>query len=53
VAAGAGPRAELRDALAGLGYAPDEVRDVLARLDGEGTLEEMLRDALRMLAGAR
>lgn len=45
-------RAEVRAALAGLGYAPDEVRDVLSQLgDSSGmSVEDMLRDALRLLA---
>lgn len=46
-------RADVRQALAGLGYAPDEVRDVLARLPEDGALEDLLRDALRLLAAAR
>ena len=44
------PRAEVRAALAGLGYAPDEVRDVVAQLPEEGSVEELLRDALKLLA---
>jgi Holliday junction resolvasome RuvABC DNA-binding subunit len=48
---GVGPaRAEVREALTGLGYAPDEVRDVLAQLPEEGTVERLLRDALKLLA---
>jgi Holliday junction DNA helicase RuvA len=46
-------RGRVRDALAGLGYAPDEVRDALAGLDGDESAEQLLRDALRRLAGAR
>jgi Holliday junction DNA helicase RuvA len=46
-------RAEVRDALTGLGYGPDEVRAVLTRLPDEGGVEELLRTALRMLAVAR
>jgi len=51
----AGPaeaRGEVRAALAELGYGPDEIRRAL---DGgqEGTVEELLRQALRELAGAR
>jgi Holliday junction DNA helicase RuvA len=45
-------RAEARAALTGLGYGPDEVRDVLAQLADAGTVEELLRDALRLLAVA-
>jgi len=44
-------RAEVRDALVGLGYSNDEVRDVFGQLGEEGTVEELLRDALRLLAG--
>jgi len=55
--AGAGgastPRGEVRDALIGLGYSPEEVRGVLGRLGEDGTVEELLRDALRVLAGTR
>lgn len=47
------PRGEVRDALVGLGYSPDEVRTVLSHLGEEGTVEELLRDALRVLAGSR
>ena len=51
-------RAEVRQALIGLGYAPDEIRSVLRQLaDGgladERSVEELLRDALRSLAAAR
>jgi Holliday junction DNA helicase RuvA len=46
-------RSEVRAALSGLGYEPDEVRDVLAQVDGDGSVEELLRDALKMLAVAR
>jgi Holliday junction DNA helicase RuvA len=46
-------RGQVREALAGLGYGPDEVRDALAGLDGDESAEQLLRDALRRLAGAR
>jgi len=46
-------RTDVREALTGLGYAADEVREVLARLPDEGAVEDLLRDALRQLAGAR
>jgi Holliday junction DNA helicase RuvA len=46
-------RAEARAALAGLGYGPDEVRDALALVEGDGTVEELLRDALKALVVAR
>lgn len=53
--AGAGPsaRGEVRDALTGLGYSAEEVRDVLGQLPSDGAVEDLLRDALRLLAGAR
>ncbi|MDZ4827519.1 MAG: Holliday junction branch migration protein RuvA [Actinomycetota bacterium] len=47
------PRGEVRSALSGLGYSPEEVREVLAQLDAEGTVEDLLRDALKLLSGAR
>ncbi len=47
---GRAPRAEVRAALAGLGYAPDEVRDVVAQLPEDGSVEELLREALKLLA---
>jgi Holliday junction DNA helicase RuvA len=50
---GASPRGEVRDALVGLGYSSEEVRGVLGHLDEDGTVEDLLRDALRVLAGTR
>jgi Holliday junction DNA helicase RuvA len=50
--AAAGPRAEVREALGGLGYSPEEVREVLAGLDDEAPVESMLREALRQLRPA-
>ncbi len=51
---GAGPaRAEVRDALTGLGYAADEVREVMAQLPDDGSVEAMLREALKLLAAAK
>jgi Holliday junction DNA helicase RuvA len=46
-------RAEVREALTGLGYAPDEVRDVLGQLPDDGNVEDLLRDALKLLAAVR
>ena len=43
-------RAEVRAALTELGYAPDEVRSVLADLPADGAVEELLRTALKQLA---
>ena len=49
----ANPRAEVRAALVELGYAPDEIRSALDGLPSDGTVEDLLRYALRELAGAR
>ncbi|MEP6624952.1 MAG: Holliday junction branch migration protein RuvA [Acidimicrobiia bacterium] len=50
-AGGPGPaRAEVRAALTELGYAPDEVRAVIAELPAEGAVEDLLRSALKQLA---
>ena len=46
-------RADLREALAGLGYGTDEVGSVLRELPAEGAVEDLLRQALRLLAAAR
>jgi Holliday junction DNA helicase RuvA len=51
--ASAAARAEVRAALASLGYAPDEVRDVLRDLEPDAPVEEQLRSALKQLAVAR
>lgn len=50
---GTGPRTEVRAALAELGYGTEEIRRALAEVPGEGSTEDMLRQALRELAGAR
>ncbi len=46
-------RAEVREALAGLGYGPDDVREVLAGLDDDAPVEALLRSALRQLRPSR
>ena len=46
-------RAEVREALAGLGYSPDEVRDVVAQLTDDGRVEDLLREALKLLMVTR
>ena len=46
-------RSEVREALTGLGYGADEVREVLARISDDGRVEDLLREALRLLAAAR
>lgn len=48
-----GARADVRAALAALGYGADEIRQTLAGLPDEGTAEEQLRLALREMAGNR
>lgn len=48
----AGARADVREALAGLGYGPDEVREVLRDLP-DGNPAELLRQALQRLAVVR
>jgi len=44
---------EVGEALTQLGYAPDEVKSALRALPGEGSVEELLREALRSLAPRR
>lgn len=45
--------AEVRAALAGLGYGPDEVRETLRALPVSGEVDALLRRALQTLAVAR
>ena len=52
----AGPhraRAEVREALTGLGYGTEEVRAVMGQLPDDGAVEDLLRDALRLLSVSR
>jgi len=46
-------RAQVREALTGLGYGPEEVRETLTRLPEDGSVEDLLREALRLLVVAR
>jgi Holliday junction DNA helicase RuvA len=46
----ASPRADVREALANLGYGPDEVADALRELPDEGDTAELLKVALQRLA---
>lgn len=46
-------RADVRNALATLGYGAEEIRQAMAGLPAEGTVEDHLRAALRDLAAAR
>jgi Holliday junction resolvasome RuvABC DNA-binding subunit len=39
--------------LAELGYGPEEIRRALTEVPEDGAVEELLRKALRELAGAR
>ncbi len=59
VLSGAGPvedgsvrRREVRAALEALGYGPEEIRATTQRLPAEGSVENLLRAALRELAGS-
>ena len=45
--------ADVRDALAGLGYGTDEIRDVLRELPTGADSSSLLRDALKMLGARR
>ena len=53
--AGAGRSAigAVREALAGLGYGSDEIRDVIRELPSEGDAATLLRDALKALGARR
>jgi len=46
-------RADVRDALAGLGYSPDEIRTATAALPDDGDASALLREALQRLAAVR
>jgi Holliday junction DNA helicase RuvA len=50
---GASAVADVREALAGLGYGPEEIREVLRDLPADGDAAALLRDALRLLAAHR
>ena len=52
-AGGPSARAEVREALTGLGYGSDEVRAVMGQLPDDGVVEDLLRDALKLLSAAR
>jgi Holliday junction resolvasome RuvABC DNA-binding subunit len=43
----------VREALIGLGYGPDEARDVLLELPASDDAGVMLRDALKLLGAKR
>ena len=44
---------DVREALIGLGYGPDEIRDALRELPSTGDASSLLRDALKMLGAKR
>jgi Holliday junction DNA helicase RuvA len=44
---------DVREALAGLGYAQEEIRDALRELPSDGDAATMLRDALKLLGAKR
>ncbi|MDQ6782542.1 MAG: Holliday junction branch migration protein RuvA [Actinomycetota bacterium] len=50
---GSARRREVRAALEALGYGPEEIRVAAQRLPPEGTVEDLIRAALRELAGSR
>ena len=52
-AAGGNTHNDLRAALGQLGYRDDEVNRVVSGLPGDADVSELLREALRQLAGAR
>ncbi|MEN9506118.1 MAG: Holliday junction ATP-dependent helicase RuvA [Actinomycetota bacterium] len=50
---GASVMSDVRDALAGLGYGPDEIRDALRELSATSDASTLLRDALKLLGAKR
>jgi Holliday junction DNA helicase RuvA len=46
-------RADVREALIGLGYGPDEIREALADVPDEGDAALVLKDALRRVYATR
>ena len=51
--ASASPKAEVREALAALGYQPDEVRRAMGELPSEGDVKTLVRTALQALGVSR
>ena len=51
--AGGSVVSDVREALYGLGYAPDEVRDALRELSSSGDASTLLREALQLLGARR
>lgn len=52
-ASGPSARADVRDALAALGYGPDEIAEATRDLADDGDVGALVRDALRRLAAPR
>lgn len=50
---GGSSRSDVHDALAGLGYGPDEIREALRDLPTDGDAAALLKEALKRLAVAR
>jgi Holliday junction DNA helicase RuvA len=53
VPANGSPRAEVREALAALGYQPEEVRRAMGELPAEGDVRTLVRTALQTLGASR
>lgn len=49
----AGPLGEVREALASLGYGPEEIRDALRELPDDGDVSRLLKDALGRIGAVR
>ncbi|MCL1598529.1 MAG: Holliday junction branch migration protein RuvA [Actinomycetia bacterium] len=52
VGAASGPLGEVREALAGLGYGPEEIRGTLADMPQDLSIEDMLKRSLQQLGRA-
>jgi Holliday junction DNA helicase RuvA len=50
---GSGPMSEVREALSGLGYGPDEIRDTLATMPHDLSIEDLLKRSLQQLGKGR
>ena len=50
---GASVMGDVREALTGLGYGPDEIRDAMREVPPSGDASEVLRDALKLLGAKR
>jgi Holliday junction DNA helicase RuvA len=48
-----GPMSEVREALSGLGYGPDEIRDTLATMPHDLPVEDLLKRSLQRLGQGR